>query len=75
VAILTLTSGFTPATFRSPVVGKVATMEESKDQIKKVQISDLEKPQDDASKELDRSQLDKISGGGEYSPYGSNDGA
>jgi hypothetical protein len=70
-----LTSSFAPATFPSLVARKVARVEESKDQIKKVQISDLEKPQDDASKELDRSQLDKISGGGEYSPYGSNDGA
>ena len=48
-----------------------------KDQIKKVQISDVEKPQDGAPKgpELDDSQLDKISGGGDYTPYGDPSGS
>ncbi len=40
-------------------------MSDSKsEQINKVQISDVEKPQD--SGELDHAQLDKVSGGGTY---------
>ena len=50
--------------------------EPGKDQIKKVQISDVEKPQDDApsqGQELDHSQLEKVTGGGGYAYNNTND--
>lgn len=36
------------------------------DQIKKVQISDVQSAADETSTELDDSQLEKVSGGGTY---------
>ena len=40
--------------------------ERDPEQIKKVRIEGLEKPEDGDSSELDKSQLDKVSGGGSY---------